>query len=55
MLLFIEIIRRNYTRIYDTQNFSYPDVGVIKNIIFSLKVPKLADVDPAGTLDSCYG
>ena len=55
ILRFIDIICRNYTRSYDSQIFSYLYVDVIfdKSILF--RIYKLADADPAGTSDSCYG
>ena len=49
----IDIIRRNYTRSYDIQSFSYPDVGVIFEKSILSRSHKLADADPTGTLDSC--
>ena len=50
ILHFIGIIRRNYTRSYNIQSYSYSDVGVIIG-----KVYNLADTDPTSTLDSCSG
>ena len=35
--------------------FSYPAVGVISANIYSSSSHKLADTDPASTLDSCSG
>ena len=52
---FIHIIRRNYTRSYDIQSFSYPYVGVIFDKSILSRSQKLADADPTGTLDSCSG
>ena len=49
---FINIIRRNYTRSYDIQIFSYPDIGVILDKYLFSRGRKLADADPTGTLDS---
>ena len=54
-MCFIDIIHRNYTRSYDIQSFSYPDVGVIFDKFILSRSHKLADADPTGTLDSCYG
>ena len=35
--------------------FSYPDIGDIKKINILSISHKLADTDPSGTLDSCFG
>ena len=55
ILCFIDIIRRNYTRSYNIQSFSYPDVGVISDKYILSKSHKFADADPTGTLDPCSG
>ena len=55
ILCFINITRINYTRSLNIQIFSYPAVGAIFEINKSSISQKLADADPAGTLDSCYG
>ena len=55
ILCFINIIRINYTRIYDIQSFSYSDVGVIFDKSILSRSHKLADADPKGVLNSCYG
>ena len=55
ILCFINIIRINYTRIYDIQSFSYSDVGVIFDKSILSRSHKLADADPTGVLNSCYG
>ena len=52
---FIDIIRRNYTRSYNIQSFSYPYVGVIFDKYILSRGQKLADADPTGTLDLCSG
>ena len=48
---FIDTIRRNYTRKYDIQSFSYPDVGVFFDKSILSRGQKLADADPTGNLD----
>ena len=55
ILRFIDIIRRNYTRSYDIQRFSYPYVGVIFDKSILSRSHKLEDADPTGTVDSCSG
>ena len=55
ILCFINIIRINYTRSYDIQSFSYSDVGVIFDKSILSRSHKLADADPTGVLNSCYG
>ena len=55
ILLFINIMRRNYTKSYDIQIFSYPDIGVLFDKSILYRSHKLADADVRGTLDSCYG
>ena len=52
---FIDIIRRTDTISYNIQSFSYPDVGVVFDIYILYISHKLADADPAGTLDQCSG
>ena len=52
---FIDIMRRNYTRSYDIQSFSYLYVGMIFDKSILSRSRKLADEDPTGTLDSCSG
>ena len=48
---FIDIIYRTDTISYNIQSFSYPDVGVIFDRSILYISHKLADVDPADTLD----
>ena len=48
---FIDIMRINYTRV---QIFFYPDVGMIVEKYILSRSHKLVDVDPAGTVNSCY-
>ena len=48
-------MNRNYTRSYNIRRFSYSDVGVIFDKSILSRSHKMADADPAGTLDSCYG
>ena len=55
ILHFIDIICRDYTRIYSIQSFSYSVTGVIFDKSILSRSYKLGDADPAGTLDSCYG
>ena len=55
ILCSIDKIRRNYTRIYDNQSFSYTYVGVILDKSILSTSHKLADTYPVGTLDSCSG
>ena len=55
ILLFIDIILRSYTRSYNIQSFSYPDLGVVFEKYIWSRSHKLVDVDLAGTLDSCSG
>ena len=55
VLLFIDIIRRKYTKSYNIEIFSYPDVGVIFEKYIKSKDHKFADTDTAVTLDSFYG
>ena len=55
ILRFINIIHRNFTRSYNIQSYSYPDVGVISDKSILYRSHKLASVDPGGTLDSCSG
>ena len=52
---FIGIICRKYNRSYNIQNFNYPYVGIILDKSILSRSHKLADADPTGTLDSCYG
>ena len=49
------MIRINYTRSYDIQSFSYPDVDVIFDKYILSRSNKLVDADPTGTLYSCSG
>ena len=51
----INIICINYTISYDIQSFTYPYVGIIFDKYILFKNLKLADADPAGTLDSFSG
>ena len=52
---FIDTIHMNYTRSYDIQSFYYPNASVIFDKSILSRSHKLADADPTGTLDSCYG
>ena len=55
ILLFINIIRRNYTRSYNIHSFSYPDIGVVFDKSILAGSHKFADVDATGNLGSCSG
>ena len=52
VLLFINVIRKNYTRSLNIHISPYPDVNVIKKKSSS---QKSVDAAPTGTLDSCSG
>ena len=52
---FIDTTCRNYTRSYDIHSFTYIYIGAIFERPILYRSLKLADADPAGTLDSCSG
>ena len=49
----IDIISIKYTRSYNIQSVSYPDVGMIFDKSILSRCQKLADAYHAGTLESC--
>ena len=53
IILFIDTIRRNYTRSYNIHSFFLLRCRCNPRKIYLSRSHKLADTDPAGTLDSC--